>query len=63
MTLFVSHLHWELTTMNNFDFCNPTRILFGKGQIEKINELVPADCSILLVAGGGSIKKMVSMIE
>ena len=43
--------------MRNFNFQNPTRILFGRGQIEAIAEQIPADARILLVAGGGSIRK------
>lgn len=42
--------------MLNFDLKNPTRILFGKGQIEKISELIPKDAKVLLTYGGGSIK-------
>ncbi len=42
--------------MNNFELYNPTRILFGKGQIEKLAELVPKT-KVLLVYGGGSIFK------
>ncbi|HYP99749.1 MAG TPA: iron-containing alcohol dehydrogenase [Polyangiaceae bacterium] len=43
--------------MRNFTFQNPTRILFGRGQIENIADEIPADARILLVAGGGSIRK------
>jgi len=43
--------------MRNFTFQNPTRILFGRGQIENIEGEIPADARILLVAGGGSIRK------
>jgi len=42
--------------MRNFNFQNPTRILFGRGQIEGIAEHIPSDARILLVAGGGSIR-------
>jgi NADP-dependent alcohol dehydrogenase len=42
--------------MRNFNFQNPTRILFGRGQIENIADEIPADARILLVAGGGSIR-------
>ena len=42
--------------MENFTFHNPTRIHFGKGQIEKIREELPAGAKVLLLAGGGSIK-------
>lgn len=42
--------------MRDFNFQNPTRILFGRGQIENIAEQIPAEARILLVAGGGSIR-------
>ncbi len=43
--------------MLNFEFKNPTKILFGKGQIEKLSTELPADAKVLLLYGGGSIKK------
>ncbi|ABM04234.1 alcohol dehydrogenase, NAD(P)-dependent, iron-containing [Psychromonas ingrahamii 37] len=43
--------------MNNFTFFNPTRIHFGKGQIAKIKEEIPANAKVMLTYGGGSIKK------
>jgi NADP-dependent alcohol dehydrogenase len=43
--------------MQNFEFHNPTKILFGKNQIEKINKEIPQNSKILLVYGGGSIFK------
>ncbi|CDG83907.1 iron-containing alcohol dehydrogenase [Janthinobacterium agaricidamnosum] len=43
--------------MLNFDFYNPTRILFGQGQIAALSRLVPAEARVLLVYGGGSIKR------
>lgn len=43
--------------MNNFDFQNPTKILFGKGQIEKLSNEIPENAKVLLLFGGGSIKK------
>lgn len=43
--------------MNNFEFFNPVRILFGNDKIEKIGmQLNPTD-RILMTYGGGSIKK------
>ncbi len=42
--------------MFNFEFYNPTKILFGKGQIASIAKEVPAGAKVLLTAGGGSIK-------
>lgn len=43
--------------MKNFNFQNPTRILFGRGYEEKVGEQVSAySRNILLHFGGGSIK-------
>jgi NADP-dependent alcohol dehydrogenase len=41
----------------NFDFYNPTQILFGAGQIASLAKQVPADARVLLIYGGGSIKQ------
>lgn len=41
--------------MLNFELYNPTKMVFGKGQIEKLSELVPQGAKILLAYGGGSI--------
>jgi alcohol dehydrogenase YqhD (iron-dependent ADH family) len=43
--------------MLNFDLYNPTNLVFGKGQIEKLGTLVPKGAKILLAYGGGSIFK------
>jgi NADP-dependent alcohol dehydrogenase len=43
--------------MKNFQFYNPTRIIFGEGQIAKLGELIPKKKRILLLYGGGSIKQ------
>jgi NADP-dependent alcohol dehydrogenase len=43
--------------MNNFDFKNPTKILFGKNQIENLSKEIPENAKVLLLYGGGSIKK------
>ena len=43
--------------MLNFELYNPTKLVFGKGQIEKLATLVPANAKILLAYGGGSIFK------
>jgi NADP-dependent alcohol dehydrogenase len=42
--------------MLNFTFCNPVKILFGKGQIANIASEIPADARICMTYGGGSIK-------
>ena len=43
--------------MNNFDFYNPTHIVFGKDRLGELNNLVPKDARVLVTYGGGSIKK------
>lgn len=43
--------------MINFELYNPTNLIFGKGQIEKLSTLVPPGAKILLAYGGGSILK------
>lgn len=43
--------------MQNFTFHNPTKIVFGEGQISELAKLLPAKARILLTYGGGSIKK------
>ncbi|MDO4585796.1 MAG: iron-containing alcohol dehydrogenase [Planctomycetia bacterium] len=43
--------------MENFQYCNPVRIVFGKGQIAALPELIPAGSKILMTYGGGSIFK------
>jgi len=40
-----------------YDYYNPTTIHFGKGQIESITKHIPKDNKVLVVYGGGSIKK------
>lgn len=47
--------------MNNFEYSNPTRLVFGKGEESRIGELmrarVPAMSPVLVVYGGGSAKE------
>lgn len=43
--------------MRNFEFKNPTKIIFGEGEIKKIASEIPKDAKVLLLYGGGSIKK------
>ncbi|QWU13604.1 hypothetical protein SAMN04487895_103281 [Paenibacillus sophorae] len=44
--------------MNPFEFNNPTKILFGRGQVEEIKNEIPSyGRRVLLLYGGGSIKK------
>ena len=43
--------------MRNFELYVPTKIVFGQGEIRKLSALVPKDRKILMLYGGGSIKK------
>lgn len=44
--------------MQNFTFWNPTKLLFGKGQLAQLKtEIPPYGKKVLLVYGGGSIKR------
>lgn len=43
--------------MKNFIFQNPTKLVFGKGQISKLNELIPADVNLMITYGGGSVTR------
>lgn len=43
--------------MLNFELYNPTRLLYGKGQIGEIANLIDKKSKVLVVYGGGSIKK------
>jgi NADP-dependent alcohol dehydrogenase len=43
--------------MFNFNFYNPTRIIFGKDRLDSIDKYVPIDATVLITFGGGSAKK------
>ena len=43
--------------MLNFNYYNPTRILFGKERINEIERLVPYEAKVLITFGGGSAKR------
>ncbi|WP_026791859.1 iron-containing alcohol dehydrogenase [Pleomorphomonas oryzae] len=43
--------------MQSFTYWNTTRIHFGKGQIARIAEEVPANAHVLITYGGGSVLK------
>lgn len=43
--------------MNNFVFQNPTKLVFGKGEIVRLPKLIEKGRKILMTYGGGSIKK------
>lgn len=43
--------------MYNFEYQNPVKIIFGKGEIAKVGKNIPEGSKILLTYGGGSIFK------
>lgn len=43
--------------MNNFDFYNPTHIVFGRDRLNELTALVPQNANVLVLYGGGSVKK------
>lgn len=42
--------------MNNFIFHNPTKLVFGRGQISEIPGLIPEDAKLMVTFGVGSVK-------
>ncbi len=42
--------------MHNFTYHNPVKIIFGKNTIEEIKNQIPANSTVLLAYGSGSIK-------
>lgn len=43
--------------MINFTYHNPVKIVFGKGTIAELKDLAPSGGKVMLLYGGGSIKK------
>lgn len=42
--------------MNNFEYQNPVKVIFGKNTIPKVAREIPKNAKVLLTYGGGSIK-------
>ncbi len=49
--------------MNNFEFYNPTRIVFGEGKIAELDRLIPAEAKVLVLFGGQSARKTGTLDE
>lgn len=49
--------------MFNFEFHNPTKIVFGTDTIAKLDQLVPADARVLILLGGESARKNGTLAE
>jgi NADP-dependent alcohol dehydrogenase len=43
--------------MENFSYCNPVNVVFGKNSINELPNLIPVGKKVLLTYGRGSIKK------
>ena len=44
--------------LGNFTYCNPTKLYFGEGSVKYLKEELPKyGKNVVLVYGGGSIKK------
>jgi NADP-dependent alcohol dehydrogenase len=49
--------------MKNFEFHNPTRIVFGTDTVAKLSTLVPQDARVLILYGGASAEKTGTLAE
>lgn len=49
--------------MLNFDFYNPTHIVFGKDQLAELSRLVPEQAKVLILVGGASAEKTGTLAE
>ncbi len=43
--------------MLNFTYYNPVKIVFGKGTVKELPNLIPAENKVMMIYGGGSIKE------
>lgn len=43
--------------MHNFEFQNPVKLIYGKGQIAKLSDNIAEGTHVLMTYGGGSIRK------
>jgi len=43
--------------MENFDYYNPTKIVFGENRLSELNNLIPQQAKVLVLYGGGSVEK------
>lgn len=49
--------------MKNFTFYNPTKIVFGRGTVAQLHELIPLSSRILITYGGASAEKTGTLNE
>ena len=46
-----------MTHLFQFNYCNPTRLLFGPEAVSALGTLVPTGARVLLMYGSGSIRR------
>ena len=49
--------------LKNFEYYNPTHIVFGQGSIAQLDQLVPANARVLVLYGGGSAERNGTLAE
>jgi len=55
--LRINNLKQNKMAISNFNFYNPVRILFGKGEIAQLPNYISKDQKVMITYGGGSIFK------
>ena len=43
--------------MQDFDYYNPTHIVFGQDRLKELDKLIPQQAKVLILYGGGSVKR------
>ena len=43
--------------MFNFDFYNPTKIIFGRDRLNELDNLIDKSAKVMILYGGGSVKR------
>lgn len=49
--------------IQSFEYCNPTRIVFGQDTISRLDDLIPKDAYVLITIGGGSVRRTGTLSE
>ncbi len=49
--------------IQNFEYCNPTRIVFGQDTISRLDDLIPKGAYVLITIGGGSVRRTGTLSE
>ncbi len=44
--------------MFNFNFHNPTHIIFGKDRLGELDKFIPKEARVLVLFGGGSVNRI-----